>query len=141
VSAILLAWGVIYVATHQSFLKDRIPFGFDIVRIENTTTGDPTDGLPDLTIYVKNVDRYNESVQFDTENCLFVDGVPITSFMIDPPDGLLEARGEIATITIPGGGRRLGENFTIKLVSVENWGIEGPFWVGWDVGVDGNTIS
>lgn len=140
-STIFLAWGVVYLATYEPFVKDRMPFGFDIVRIENTTTGDSEDGLPDLTIYVKNVDRDNESVQFDTENCLFVDGVPIRGFTIDPSDGFLEERGEIATITIPGQGRRLSEQFTMRLVSVENWGIEGPFWVGWDVGVDGNTIS
>ena len=29
----------------------------------------------------------------------------------------------------------------MKLVSVDNWAIEGPFWVGWGVGVNGNTIS
>jgi hypothetical protein len=75
------------------------------------------------------------------ENCLFVDGVPIMDLTIVPPEGQLEAKGEIATITIPGGGRRLGEKFNMRLVSVENWGIEVQFWVGWDMGVDGNTIS
>ena len=116
-------------------------FYFDIVSIENTTTGDPADGLPDLTIYVKNVDRDNMSVQFDPENCLYIEGVPVTGYIIDPPDGFLEARGEIATITIPDGEMKLGEKFTIRLMSMDNWSIEGPVWVGWDTGFDGNTIS
>jgi hypothetical protein len=140
VSAIFLAWGVICLATYEPFVTERFPFRFDILRIENTTTGDPADGLPDLTIYVKNVDRDNKSVQFDTENCLNIDRIPITGHTIDPSDGLLEA-GKMASITISDGGKKLGKNFYVELVTVENWGIRRTFWVGWDVGVDGNTIS
>jgi len=132
VGAIFLAVGVIYLATYQPFVKEMFPMRFEILSIENTTTGDPEDGLLDLTIYVQNVDKDNKSVQFDTENCLRMDGVTITGFTIDPPDGLLEA-GEIATITIPDGGKKLGKNFYMELVTVENWGIRGTFWVGWDL--------
>jgi hypothetical protein len=39
------------------------------------------------------------------------------------------------------GGKRLREKFNMRLVSVDNWGIEGPFWVGWGVSVNGNMIS
>ena len=109
---------------------------FEIRGVENTTTGDPADGLPDLSIYVQNMGgkTREESVQFDTENCLSIDGVPVTGYTIDPPDGLL-AVGENATITIPGGGKKLGEMVIIKLVSVDNWGYEGgQFWVGWGLG-------
>jgi hypothetical protein len=143
VGVMFLAWGVIYLATYEPFVKDMFPMRFEIRGVENTTTGDSINGLPDLSIYIQNVGgkTREESVQFETENCLSIDGVPITGLTIDPPDGLLEARGEIATITIPGGGRRLGEQFNIRLVSVDNWGFEGPFWVGWDTDVDGNAIS
>ena len=138
VVAILLAF-FIYLAMQSPFVKELMPLRFDILSIENTTTGDPVDGLPDLTIHIKNTGGKTgeELVRFDTENALFIDGIPITGYVVDPSDGFLVA-GDSATITIPGGGKKLDEKFNMKLVTVDNWGIEGQFWVGWAGGIGGD---
>jgi hypothetical protein len=111
------------------FVKEIFPMRFEIWGAENTTTGDPADGLPDLSIYVHNVGgkTHEESVQFDTENCLSIDGVPVTGYTIDPPDGLLAA-GENATLTIPSGGKGFGEKIRVLVVSMDGWGYEMAFY-------------
>jgi hypothetical protein len=117
-SAISLAL-VMYFATLPPFAKDhhRLP-SLVILNVENTTTGDPADGLPDLTILIQNIGGYNKpSFQLNKENCLYVDDVLITNVMIDPPDGLLAA-WDMATLTIPGSGKRWGEEITIKIVTL-----------------------
>jgi hypothetical protein len=68
-----------------------------------------------------------EPVQFDTENCHSIDGVPVTGYTIDPPAGLL-AVGENATLTIPGGGKGFGVKVRVLVVSVDGWGYEMSFY-------------
>ncbi len=120
--AILLGLAI-YSATLPPFFKDGMRQRFDILNIENTTTGDPAYGLPDLTILIKNVDRGNESIQFDKESCLYVDDILITGVMIDPPDGFLAA-GEMATLMISGGGKDLGEEVTIEIVTITGYALK-----------------